>query len=629
MSTEAKPGSLVPISQKGTTSILVSSRPPPQYRITPTLIDDCICDPVFAAEFFFREKLDEFQKCRLKICWWTPRFMDSSGFSSAKTRSLWILSNLRCLLIGDHVGGVYYQVFATGQKTYWAYFNEVASRSAWFRYNIGKPRIIGLDGKSDEEGKAALKGPSCWTCDYRNGSQIMMPAAGFLQDAKTQAGIRLNDLWIDEWTKIMAGGSDGIDGQLVGRVTRHCFNKEHPFWCNHMGFLATAEDTMHPAYSRFKTFDEEANQKGNPDYYVFSFSYKDYSDLPTRNGQSFKQVHREDKTLRDMRKNKSAGGFRQEGLGLWSVSGSGLYTGDMVARAYANGKERSVDPMVSRHEEKISDKIKLAKIHYFLGADPAKADTKKADDGSLVILRAEPRIENPTPKIEDWWLDFIWAFRVRRADASQWAAIIHRKHLQFAFTGICMDGGAGGGGNWIRPELAKRDHLIRGQLVRCRPIATEEDEATMITGDFNLAMFKRGDAKVGKLWADQNIRGDDNLIDNAHKDFWEAFHVGAVGLPARMADRDKASVEKWSEERRYANYLIELAAKQLIRVSYQTNPDGSTYYTSHQARSFSAKGRKDFAYAMLYAFVRFAMWAKSFDDNESDHVPEAHKDLCM
>ena len=620
------------IREKGNINILMSSKPPPQFRLSPTLITDCINDPVFAATFFFKERLDEFQKVRLKIFWFTPRTMDSSGFSSAKTKNLWMVSNLRCLLFENHVGGVYYQVFSTGQKTYWNYYYEVASRSPWFRHHVGKRRIVGLDGKTEEEGKATLKGPSCWTCDYRNGSQIMMPAAGFMQDAKTQASIRLNDLWIDEWTKIMASGSEGIDDQLIGRVTKACFNKDHPVWCNHMGFLATAEDTMHPAYARKKAFEEEV-RKGNPDYYHISFSYKDYSDREYKNGRSFAQVFREDKTILDLRKNKGLSGFRQEGLGIWSLNGTGLYTPEMIQRAYNIGAERKVDILVSRREESEPDKEKLAKVHYFLGVDPAKSETLKADDGTMAVLRVRPLIEKPTSNIEDWAADFVWAYRIpkgnRKLDTGHWSGLIHRKHQQFNFTGIMMDGGSGGGGNWIRPELGKTMQNIRGTPTKCRPIACQEDEATMVTADFVLAMFKRGDDKLDRFWEDQNVRGDDNLIDNAHKDFWTGLHLGVIGLPKVFKARKPNEVELWSDERRYANILIELGARQLNRISVQTKDDGSIYYTSHNARSFSARGKKDFAYAMVYAYTRFLMWVKNFEDQESDSVPEADADQCL
>jgi hypothetical protein len=614
--------------EKSNLQILSSGKPPPRFRITPTLRDDCLCDPSFAAQYFFNAKPDEFQKARFKICWWTPRVMDSSGFSSSKTWNLWMISVLRCLLMEDHVAGVYYQVFSTGQKTYWKYFNEVAARSEVFRHHLGKARIIGLDGKTEELSKAMLKGPSCWSMDFKNGSQIMMPAAGFASDAKTQASIRLNDLFIDEWTKIMAAGSEGIDDQLIGRATRECFNKDHPLWCNHQMFLATAEDTMHPGYARYKTFKKE-HDAGNPLYYVFSFSYKDYSRLPYKNGRTFADIHREEMVIDDMRKNKSAAGFRQEALGIWSANGRGWYTGDMIDRAYANGLDRQLDPMTGRHDEKETVPAKLARIHYFLSLDPARAEQKKADDGSMVVLRAFPKVEKPTKQLDDWQLDYVWAYRVRKADVGTWSALTHRKHQHFGSTGIILDPGAGGGGNWIKPELAKSEQRIRDQAFKVKPIGCEEDEASMpINGQFILSMFKRGDAKIDKVWPEINMRGDDNLIDAAHSEFWEAWNRGVFGLPAKFNSRPHAETDKWSEEKKFACLLLEMGARQLTRICVQTNDDGSIFYSKHNARLFSGKGRKDFAYAMLYAFVRFLMWVQTFEDQEGDYVAAEDMDQC-
>lgn len=269
-------GSLTDI--KASVNILTPSVPK-RHKITDTMIEDFLIDPVLGVTVLFGEKLDAFQGCRLKICWWVPRVMDSSGFSSAKTKNVWMVSNLRCLLMSDRVGLIAYPVFEQGKQSYWKYFAEVAGRSPIYRANIGKPRVYGLDGKSEEMGKATLKGPSCWTMDYKNGSQIMMPAVGFMQDARTMASLRINDLYPDEHTKAEAHGSTGIDDQLVQRATRACYNQHHPLWRNHHLFSATAEDTMHPSYDRYKSYLDEVT-KGNPDYALISYSYKDYSDLP-------------------------------------------------------------------------------------------------------------------------------------------------------------------------------------------------------------------------------------------------------------------------------------------------------------------------------------------------------------
>jgi hypothetical protein len=60
----------------------------------------------------------------------------------------------------------------------------------------------------------------------------------------------------------------------------------------------------------------------------------------------------------------------------------------------------------------------------------------------------------------------------------------------------------------------------------------------------------------------------------------------------------------------------------------QTNDDGSTFYTKNKARVFSAKGKKDFAYAMLFAFIRFLQWVNQYGEEESESVPAEDAEMC-
>ncbi len=603
------------LSAKSNLNIHISSTPR-HLKISQSMVEDFLIDPVLGATVLFKERLDEFQKARLKLCWWVPRVMDSSGFSSAKTKNLWILSNLRCLLMEDHWGYVYYQVFNTGQKAYWPYFTEVAARSPIFRAHLGNFDL----GAAKDGGKATNKGQSSWACYYKNGSKIEMPAGSFSQDSKSQAGLRTNDLYIDEWTKIEAIGSEGIDEQLIQRATRKCFNQNHPLWCNHQLFLATAEDTMHPAYDRYLTFLEEV-RRGNPDYALLSYSFKDYSDLPFDSQRSFKQIFREEKVLKDMKKNRSTSGYLQEGLGIWSKNGKGWYNHDVVEGCRRVGRERGIKPMVSVIDDPLySDAKGKAKVHFFLGVDPARADQKKADDGALVALRAEPRVANPGKELTNWKLDFVWAYKVRKAKVNQWSAIIHRKNLDFLLSGIEMD--SQGGGQWIRPELAMDKQRIRDTDVKVRPIGCIEDEGTMsITSQFILSMFKITDAKIHKMWGHMNMRHPDNLNDTSHQEFLEALSHGVVGFPEKLSKRPKKEIEGWSQERVHANQMLDLMAFQLTKIAVQTNNDGTTFFSNNGARRFSSKGRKDFAYAGMYAFVAFLAWLKNADDGDWSKKP--------
>lgn len=589
---------------------------PKHLKITQTMMEDFIIDPAMGVKVLLNAELDAFQKARLKQSWWAPRTLDSSGFSSAKTLNLWLVSVLRSMLVPDHHAGIYYPVFSTGQQTYWQYFNKFQGMSKIFRAQLGEMDVE----KTKVEGKSTRKGQSCWTCHFKNESLIMMPAASFIQDARTQASIRLNFLGIDEWTKIMAGGSSGIDDQLIGRVTRESFNKDHPFWCNHHLFLATAEDAMHPGYERYRHFKEQID-RGNPDYVMLAYSFKDYSTLHYKNGRSFRDVFREDKVLKDMKAAKSAAGYRQEGLGVWSETGKGWYTTEMVDAARDLGISMAATPITSRDE----DPAKFENPHFFLGADPARAETKKADDGALVVLRAAPMGDPESQNLRDWKLNWSWAYKVRRADGPQWSGIIHRKHQHFNFTRIMMD--PGGGGSWIQPELARTEQVIRGEKTEVMPIATIEDEATtMVLGQFILSMFRPRDKRIEEAWDKNRLRSMENLIDIAHSELRDAMEQIAIGFPQRFADRPKDEVKVWSDEKKWANRLIDNLGAQLQRVNVQTNDDGSTYFNKNNARIFGSKGRKDFAYAALYAFSAFICWLKG--TNRDFAVADEDEAMC-
>lgn len=605
---------------------------PRHLKITQTMIEDFILDPVLGIQVIFNAKLDTFQKCRAKICWWTPFVMDSSGFSSAKTLNLWYISNLRALLFPGHVAGVYYPNFESVKRIYWKYYREIAARAPLFRAQMGMERIEGLEGATAKDAKAMDRGPSCFVFRYKNESQIMCPAANWLQGARTQAGYRFNDLYIDEWTKVEAGGGgtggEGIDDQLIGRTTKESFNKNHPIWMNHFLFLATAEDTMHPAYERYQNYVKEVKQ-GNPDYYVFSFNFKDYSDRPFEKGSdaTFKDKFRADKVIHQLRI-KGKAGYLQEALGFWSKNGRGWYTGEILDRCYDLGRQQKAEIYCSRQEDPEGDKA-----YYFLGVDPARAEEKKADDGALVVLRAVPLIAGANGSMPQdgraYKLSFCYAYQVRRADGPQWSAIIHRKHQHFGFTGIAMD--SGGGGIWVQPELAKREQTIRGIKQMVRPIATLEDEETMmVAGDFILAMFRPKDSLVQRTWgAYMPTLKWENLIDTAHVEFRDGLSQG-IAFPAPLGTREHGSTSTWSEERKAALDLVSSLKRgigaQLQQIFVVVDETGTPLLSKQSAaRKFASKVRKDFAYAAMYAYCRFRMWLAT----GAEDVTIAEEDAAM
>ena len=595
----AGPGSALNIYVPGT---------PARLHISGDELQYLMLNPVIAVEKVMGLQLDEFQKADLKTAWRTPFVMDSSGVSSSKSLRMWIITNLRCMLIPDHVALIYYPFFGTGQSVFWSNYTMVANRAPLFATQIGQ---LGVEG--EKTGKSTLKKASEWVCYYRNGSVLRMPAGGFDRNSISQAGQRSNTIGIDEFTKIESTGSTGIDDQILLRNTRHCFNKNHPIWGNHVYLLATAEDTMHPAYDRYMVFKREV-ERGNPSYALINRCFKDYSTRMFDGRRTHQAMWRHDIEMRDAKKRMSPAKYSQEVLGIWGKTGRGWYTRDMLDACREAGKRRNVQTITSAKSDPAWNSPRMTWVKYFAGIDPAKSQDAKAANGAIVIARATPRLDVPTAEAADWWFDFVYAYKVRKAEVDQWSGLIHRKELDFGLSMIMMD--YGGGGDWIRGFLKKPTQVIRNKQVEVKSIACIEDEA-LVESDaiFNLAMFKPKDQRVEKLYADQTRQHESNLIDFSHQELKTALDKQWVGLPPRSKEvRQYADYEEWSEERKHASEMVDMMCSEWQRICVRTENNGSIFLNGHQAREFSAKGRKDFAYAGMYAYIGFLCWLKNFAD---------------
>lgn len=565
-------------------------------------------NPIPAIEKLMGLRLDYFQTADLKTAWRTPFVMDSGGVSASKSLRLWIISNLRCILIPDHVALIYYPFFGTGQNVFWGNYAKCASLSKLFASQIGQ-----LDESGEKSGKGTLKKASSWNCYFRNGSQLRMPAGGFDRDSISQAGERCNFLGIDEFTKIESTGSTGIDDQLLDRNTRHCFNQNHPIWCNHLYFLATAEDTMHPAYDRYLVFKKEV-ERGNPNYALIARSFKDYSNKKFDQNKTHREMWRHDQQMQHDRKHRTVSRYLQENCGIWGKTGKGWYTREILDNCRKIGRAREVVPMVAQKYHHNFGTDKMAFTKFFAGIDPAKSETRKAADGSIVVGVAEPKGLKPTEDPNDWWFDLVYGYKVRNAEVDQWSGLIHRKESDFGLSMIVMD--YGGGGDWVRGFLKRPKQMIRGQETNVNPIACIEDEPIVeMEARFILSMFKPKDEKIAKLYKDQTHQHESNLVDYGHQEWLTALSNGNVGLPQPRKLRDKEQgAHNDPEELQHANLMVDLAVSQLQRICVRTENDGRTYINGHHAREFTAKGRKDFAYAAMYSYMAFLCWLKGFEE---------------
>ena len=258
---------------------------------------------------------------------------------------------------------------------------------------------------------------------------------------------------------------------------------------------------------------------------------------------------------------------------------------------------------------------------YFLGVDPAPAKGAKSDDGALVTLRARPRpgITEPTANPSDWLCEYVWAYVLRNATCRQWSAFIHFKHQHFGFSGICMD--PGGMGNQINDELILTKQFINGVERTVIPIASHMDlERTGPNVQLILTIFRPNDPGIDHLWP--HAKYGDTLNEAMHIVMQEAISYMVVSWPKPYNQRPRSETESWPDEKKWALKTLDTARNQLIDIQVATNGDGTFALTGHGAKQFSAAGKKDLAYACIYAYVRFLVWLKmgelEFADGDSE-----------
>jgi len=322
----------------------------PTQRIPHEMWVRMLIDPVCAAYVIYGVTLDAFQAARLRYYWWVPQLIDSAGVSSGKTFVIWLYVNLRAILIPDQEIAVFYPVYEQGKNTFWNYYTEMQTkfgdRAAVFQAQLGKPAQF--DAGDEKGGDGTLHGSACYKAFFKNGNKILMPAPSFMKDAVTQASLRLNVMVIEEWPEIDAM-SDGINKQLISRVTRASWNQFHPVWCNHILYSGHAMSLMHPSARRYKAH-LRAEKRGDPRFANITSSYKDYSNRACYTGKTFQETYRVESTIEADRSTTSQSEWLGKGFGIWGALVKGLFTEQALLQCRANGKLRHVTPVLSRNQ---------------------------------------------------------------------------------------------------------------------------------------------------------------------------------------------------------------------------------------------------------------------------------------
>ena len=336
--------SLTPSSLKAE----LQPRPPRELRVTSAEWEALLCDPVMAARVFFGGRLDAFQACRLRYYWWTQSVIDSSGVGSGKTIVDFLFLCLRCLLIPKHDGAIFYPSLGTGIQSFWDYFRQFSGNPAakLFVSQLGNP--LKVDAGEELDGDGTVHGSECYTAYFRNGNKLLMPAPSIALDSVRAASLTVNTLIIEEWAQIDKM-SDAIDKQLIDRCRGASWNQHHAIWGNHIVYTAHAQNRTHPAAPRYFAHQRKIHA-GNPMCANISYSYKDFSDLPSdAPGKSFKQHRRNEVTIATGESGDPAV-WLGRGLGIWGVSGAGWFSEEAIVEGIKRGKEAGLLPALGKNQ---------------------------------------------------------------------------------------------------------------------------------------------------------------------------------------------------------------------------------------------------------------------------------------
>lgn len=319
---------------------------PPALRITQGMWEDLLCDPVLAVRVLFGVKLDAFQACRLRFYWWTQSVFDSSGVGSGKTICDFLFLCLRCVLIPNQDAAAFYPSLGTGIQSFWSYFSDFKQmpQAKLFFSQLGNP--LKVEAGEELAGDGTVHSPECYTAWFRNGNKLLMPAPSIMLNSRNAASLTVNTLLIEEWAQIDAA-SDAIDKQLVDRCRGASWNQDHSIWGNHIVYTAHAQTRTHPAAPRHAAQQRKINA-GEPTCANITFSYKDFSDLPSdMPGKSFKE-HRRNKVTIATGESGDPSVWLGRGLGFWGVSGTGWFTEEAMTTAMARGREGNLTAVLNR-----------------------------------------------------------------------------------------------------------------------------------------------------------------------------------------------------------------------------------------------------------------------------------------
>lgn len=570
-------------------------------------IEECIRNPVFAVWVYFGIELDTFQSACLKVMWFSKEVIDSAGINTGKTFRLLLWACLRVILLPNpphwkypgRLVGAFYQESGSVDEIF---LKEMESLIA-----LPGAELFRRELRRQARGRLGYhRTKNSVNYHFRNGGYISAPALNVARQAKTMAGRRYSDGYVEEYTEIDES-SGALDEQIIDRINRVDYNPHHPVWCNHLILSAHAQDPdSHPSAARIKQF-KELIRDGSTSHALITSSSLDWTD----GNETFK-VKRE-KAIADRKRDSYKLGkakIAQKHDGIWKPGGADWYD--------SSDREACLRLDLDPEDRPMPGAL------YSLGWDTATSGGAKADYNAGVVWRGIQVTERQLGQVgvmpfDDgtfWYLAPVAAVAAKDRSGPQSSGIIHSLHRRYGMGRIVMD--PGGGGQLVLKDMWQKNQLIDGVSAETQGLCLWGMEHEYPEAQAIVSMFQPTSPRLLHVWDPGFERSTDGVIDNMHRKMQAAFQTRTVAWPARAEERGAAGMKKLNARQKRMLARLDEAYAQFGSIRYKTDKDGEAKMTSNGFHSFEAKGKrkKDIAYAALYGFIGLI---SLISDPEVDH----------
>lgn len=572
-----------------------------QLVIEQRFIEDLLLDPVMACAVVMGEKrLDAFQRAMLRMMWYCPVSMDSSGQGSGKTWLMFHYLNLRTVMLPDHHTIYIPQSLDQGERMFWNKYYE------GFYLKPGVAPIFCEQLKQVRGSKFGTVNREGYKMrKFRSGGQILMIPPNISKEGASAAGEDCNTIGIEEWGRLCdtEKGLAALDGQFISRWRRPSVNPASVIFGDHCHLSGHAEEPSHPTATRFEQY-ARAIADGSHEHAQFTFCHRDFS--PATRKRVVNETAWEDE------KNAAPVLYKRKYLGLRA---SGLDT--FYPEALLNRVQRTdLVPECARSKEFGGD------CEYFGGQDYAPGFGARADYSAHVVKRLRPVSNEYMQRVKQagqpmvgfvragaaiYEIATVFAARFKALSPTELAAMIHFLNLRWGYTSITSD--PQGGGTLVYSEINKPEAVISGVRQVVIPICTKAHAAPdrlPIWQWFELRDPNTGRPgifcdlpHIGPRWT-QNPAG---IIAACHNQIRLRLVRGEEAMPAPIDHytRTRASVADWTGEMIEAAKGLRILRTELMGIGQRRKNGQPLVTTIGGYPMFGSRGKKDVAMAYLYA----------------------------